>query len=257
MHRNALKARLAAYRVRWQDERATVARFETFIDSHHDCFERSCSVGHITGSAWIVDRTGERVLLTHHRKLRRWLQLGGHSDGNPDTLAVALREAREESGLEVQILDETIFDLDVHLIPARSPEPAHYHFDVRFLVQTLDTKFRVSDESHALAWVPAERVDAFTHQESILRMARKWLDRAAGLDLNGPAVQNRPAASPLRSLRVATDGRTSASQQCDGKEGVSRGAPKLVRSGTRIASSGADSSSPPFETGNRNHRASP
>ena len=119
---------------------------------------------------------------------------------------MALREAHEESGLEVQILDETIFDLDVHLIPARSPEPAHYHFDVRFLVQALDTKFRVSDESHALAWVPAERVDAFTHQESILRMARKWLGRATGRDLTAPAVQNRPAVSPLRSPRPATKG---------------------------------------------------
>ncbi len=98
---------------------------EAFIDSHPDCFERSCQVGHITGSAWIVNRAGDRVLLTHHRKLGRWLQPGGHSDGDPDTLEVALREAREESGLDVRALDEAIFDLDVHLIPARGHEPAH------------------------------------------------------------------------------------------------------------------------------------
>ena len=157
-----------------------MARFDAFIDSYPDCFDRSCRVGHITGSAWILDRTGERVLLTHHRKLGRWLQPGGHCDGDPDTLAVALREAREESGLGVRALDESIFDLDVHTIPARGHEPAHHHFDVRFLVRAEDDRFRVSEESRALAWVSAEGVGALTDRESVLRMARKWLARRAG-----------------------------------------------------------------------------
>ena len=84
MHRRALKALLAAYRERWPQESATVARFDAFVDSHLDCFHRSCWVGHITSSAWVVDTTGERVVLTHHAKLGRWLQPGGHSDGDPD-----------------------------------------------------------------------------------------------------------------------------------------------------------------------------
>ena len=177
MHRRRLKALLAAYRVRCSQESATVARFNAFLDSHPDCFHRSCRVGHITGSAWIVDMAGDRVLLAHHRKLGRWLQPGGHSDGDPDTLAVALREAREESGLDVQALDDAIFDIDVHGIPAHGPEHAHLHFDVRFLVQAEDDRFRVSDESHALAWVPAVGVDSLTDEESVLRMARKWAVR--------------------------------------------------------------------------------
>ena len=177
MHRIGLKARLAAYRTRWPEESETVARFEAFVDSHPDCFHRSCRVGHVTGSAWIVDRTGERVLLTHHRKLGRWLQPGGHSDGEPDTLAVALREAEEESGLPVRALDAAIFDLDVHPIPARPGEPAHHHFDVRFLVRAEHDRFRISAESHALEWVPAEGLGALTNEESVLRMARKWLAR--------------------------------------------------------------------------------
>ena len=180
MHRSGLKARLAAYRARWPEESETGARFETFVDSHPDCFHRSCRVGHITGSAWIVDRTGERVLLTHHRKLGRWLQPGGHSDGDPDTLAVALREAREESGLMVRALDQSIFDLDVHPIPTRGREPAHHHFDVRFLVRAEHDRFTVSEESHALAWVPADGLGALTGDESVLRMSRKWLARRAG-----------------------------------------------------------------------------
>ena len=159
-----------------------MARFNVFIDSHPDCFHRSCGVGHITGSAWLVDIAGDRVLLAHHAKLGRWLQPGGHSDGNPDTLAVALREAREESGLDVRTLDDAVFDIDVHRIAARDREPAHLHFDVRFLVQAEHNRFRVSEESHALAWVPAVGLGALTDEESVLRMARKWVVRRADSD---------------------------------------------------------------------------
>ena len=182
MHRRTLKALLAEYRERWPQESATVARFDAFVDSHSDCFHRSCRVGHITGSAWIVDTAGERVLLAHHRKIGRWLQPGGHSDGDPDTLTVALREAREESGLDVRALDDAIFDIDVHRIPARDREPAHLHFDVRFLVQAEHDRFRVSEESHALAWVPAVGLGALTGEESVLRMARKWVVRRGDAD---------------------------------------------------------------------------
>ena len=126
-----------------------------------------------------MDTTGDHVLLAYHAKLGRWLQPGGHSDGDPDTLAVALREAREESGLDVRVLDDAIFDIDVHGIPARDGEPAHLHFDVRSLVQARDDRFRVSEESHALAWVPAAGLNTLTDEESVLRMARKWEVRRA------------------------------------------------------------------------------
>ena len=92
-------------------------------------------------------------------------------------MRVALREAREESGLDVRALDDAIFDIDVHRIPVRGREPAHFHFDVRFLVQAEHDRFRVSHESHALAWVPAEGLGALTDKESVLRMARKWVVR--------------------------------------------------------------------------------
>ena len=177
MHRRGLKTLLGAHRGRWPQESATIARFNAFVDADPDCFHRSCRVGHITGSAWLVDIAGDRVLLAHHRKLGRWLQPGGHSDGDPDTVAVALREAREESGLKVRALDEAIFDIDVHRIPTRGRELAHFHFDVRFLVQAEHDRFRVSDESHARAWVPAVGLGALTDEESVLRMARKWVVR--------------------------------------------------------------------------------
>ena len=175
MYRQPLLNLLEDYSARWPAERATVVRFKEFVGSHERCFERDCWAGHITGSAWVVDRNGARVLLTHHRKLGRWLQLGGHSDGDTETLRVAQREAEEESGLVVQALSDGVFDLDVHEIPARGADPAHYHFDVRFLFQAKGSQnFRVSEESLNLAWVAVDNINNYSQETSLLRMAAKW-----------------------------------------------------------------------------------
>jgi 8-oxo-dGTP pyrophosphatase MutT (NUDIX family) len=166
------------YAEHYPDEQATASRFLDFVISHERCFDRDFWAGHVTGSAWLVDASGERVLLTHHRKLGRWLQLGGHSDGNPEPLLVAMKEAEEESGLQVRPLGATVFDLDIHEIPARGDDPAHYHFDVRFALQVVGGEsFSVSGESLDLAWVPIDRLDDYTREESMLRMARKWRRR--------------------------------------------------------------------------------
>ncbi len=175
MHRRKLVAMLEDYAVRHPAEQPVARRFLHFVQSHERCFERDCWPGHVTGSAWLVDAAGERVLLTHHKKLDRWLQLGGHSDGEPDPLQVALREAEEESGLVVTPMDVRVFDIDVHEIPQRGRDPAHYHYDVRFALQsTSGLAYRVSGESHDLSWVPVAELEAFTREESVLRMARKW-----------------------------------------------------------------------------------
>jgi 8-oxo-dGTP pyrophosphatase MutT (NUDIX family) len=177
MHRKPLLGLIEDYRRRHPGEADVVARFEAFVTDHDRCFERDCWAGHITGSAWLVNEPGTHVLLTHHRKLGRWLQVGGHSDGNPDTLAVAVQEAEEESGLPVRVLDPQVFDLDVHEIPARKDDPAHYHFDVRFLLAAEGERFRVSEESHELAWVQIDNLYAHSGEESVLRMGRKWTAR--------------------------------------------------------------------------------
>lgn len=115
------------------------------------------------------------MLLTHHRKLGRWLQLGGHSDGDPFTLGVALREAQEESGImDVTVVTDEIFDLDVHEIPGNAREPAHIHYDVRFLLRAERTDFVVSEESSELAWVPREALPSYTSEPTMLRMWEKW-----------------------------------------------------------------------------------
>ena len=177
MHRRKLLEGLRFYLRANPDELELVNRFDSFINENVDCFDRSNLEGHVTGSAWLVSPDGRQALLTHHKKLGRWLQLGGHSDGEPDTLLVSQREAEEESGLKVQPLGETIFDIDIHEIPVRGDEPAHLHFDVRFLFRARDLRFVGSSESHDLRWVDLLDIERFSIEWSVVRMRNKFLEK--------------------------------------------------------------------------------
>jgi 8-oxo-dGTP pyrophosphatase MutT (NUDIX family) len=179
VHRRPLLELLDRYAALHPDELACVARMRALVEARRDCFERTCLPGHVTASAWIVSPDRRRFLLAHHRKLDRWLQLGGHADGESDVRAVALREAREESGL-----DELAFvpagglalplDLDVHRIPPHDGEPEHEHHDVRFLLLAgPSAEPRASAESHALRWFPREALEAVAGDASVLRLGRK------------------------------------------------------------------------------------
>jgi 8-oxo-dGTP pyrophosphatase MutT (NUDIX family) len=152
------------------------ARFRDLLGLGSRCaFRDHFNPGHLTGSAWVVDATWTRVLLLHHGKLNRWLQPGGHADGDFDLSKVALRETQEESGLtRLRLLESGIFDLDVHQIPARGSEPTHLHFDVRYLIEgDIDEPLVLSDESHAVEWVELTRLKEYTTENSIRRMAYK------------------------------------------------------------------------------------
>lgn len=175
MHRKGILQKLSAYTTADPHEQSMLRRIIEFVKTHPDCFERTLLAGHITASALIVNTQRTHTLLTHHHKLEKWLQLGGHSDGDPDPLSVALREAEEESGLKnVKPVSEVIFDVDVHPIPARRNEPDHFHYDIRFLFEADETEpLTISSESKDLAWVPLTEIDRYTTEESILRMVRK------------------------------------------------------------------------------------
>ena len=179
---------LDRYEGRHPDEIATIDRIRKLLADNERCFFRDCFPGHITSSAWIVSQESGAVLLTHHRKLERWLQLGGHADGETDVLASALREAEEESGLRDFLpIPHTgageILDLDVHDIPARAPEPFHQHYDIRFLFEVSEAQViqRQEDESKQVRWFSGDGIEARFEEESLLRMARKasaWLSRS-------------------------------------------------------------------------------
>lgn len=174
MHRHALLNKLNHYHAWDEDEAAMQRRLTQFVNDHTQCFERSLLIGHITGSAWVVSPDRQQVVLLHHKKLNRWLQPGGHSDGDPDTLNVALREAQEETGIDVKPVSDAIFDIDIHTIPARKAEPEHEHFDVRFLfVADPNQDFVLSEESNALQWVKLQDITSTVTDRSILRMVEK------------------------------------------------------------------------------------
>lgn len=175
---------LQIYAVLYPDEQETVRKFRALIRQESEHLLRICMPGHITASSWIVSHDGAKCLLTHHRKLDKWLQLGGHVDGEAEVHKAALREAQEESGMgQFDLVRRDGFtvplDLDIHSIPACGGERAHLHYDVRFLLRADGDEAPVcSDESHEVRWVPRRELRAFTTEESVLRLDRKaeeWL----------------------------------------------------------------------------------
>jgi 8-oxo-dGTP pyrophosphatase MutT (NUDIX family) len=174
----SLNQLLAAYHPDDKSEQEYKKIILEFLSHYpNNAFERSLEVGHITASCWLVNKDNTKALLTHHKKLDKWFQLGGHCDGDTDVLAVAIKEAQEESGImNIKPVQQGIFDIDVHLIPETKKEKAHYHYDVRFLLQVMDDEdFAVSEESHSLAWIDKKRENLPTHEWSVVRMFEKWV----------------------------------------------------------------------------------
>lgn len=183
--RRSLIELLDAYRAAHPEEGAVADRIADLVAGHADCYERSCRPGHLTASAWVVSADGHRHLLLHHRKLGKWLQPGGHADGETDLVAVAKKEVAEESGLRslrVVAAESGLapLDIDVHAIPERRDadgrliDSAHDHHDLRFLLQaTAAEDLCGNDESTGLRWCDREQVESLTTEESVLRLLRK------------------------------------------------------------------------------------
>lgn len=163
-----------------------VAQFQCLhmLESQPDrCLWRdNFTPGHFTGSAWVVNPAHTHALLLNHPKLNKWIQFGGHADGNADLLEVALRELEEESGYtlhHVTTAPQEIFDIDVHYYPARSrngvEEPGHLHYDVRFVVE-IDHILPIpgSAENQVMKWFTLDdAVKIVEAENSVQRMLAK------------------------------------------------------------------------------------
>ena len=173
MDRSALVGMLQSYHTPFAEEQKFIAPFLDLLNSKN-CFQRTHLPGHITGSSWIVNPSKTKTLLVHHGKLNRWMQPGGHADGDENVLRVALREAEEETGVTLLKAIDTIFDIDVHTIPSRKDFPEHLHFDMRFLVTADESeKVIVSEESHDVRWIGLDDLKKFTTDRSVTRMKEK------------------------------------------------------------------------------------
>jgi 8-oxo-dGTP pyrophosphatase MutT (NUDIX family) len=141
-----------------------------------DPFRRDHFVpGHFTASGFVLAPQRDALVLVHHRKLDRWLQPGGHLEASDaDILAAARREVLEETGLaDLELCGAGSFDLDVHALPQLGPEPAHEHFDVRFLFTARTRALQLSAESKAVRWVPLTEIESVESDESVMRVVRK------------------------------------------------------------------------------------
>jgi 8-oxo-dGTP pyrophosphatase MutT (NUDIX family) len=153
-------------------EAAHVAHLRQFVATTPEPASRSTLEGHLTGSAFLVSAAGTAGWLIWHEKLQRWLQPGGHlepEDASP--WHGALRELCEETGLTEDDVESngTLFDVDVHAIPARGDEPTHFHFDLRYRFQ-----IKSGVEPATGRWIALTELAAFP-EESLSRLAQKAL----------------------------------------------------------------------------------
>ncbi len=139
-----------------------------------DPYGRDPREDHVTGSGFVVSPCRSFTLLMHHAKLDRWLQPGGHCDGDADVAGVAAREVFEETGLRARLLSRRLFDIDIHEIPARAEAPAHFHYDLRFLFEADPANPLLgNEESHDLRWVALEDLPRYAPQRSVCVLREK------------------------------------------------------------------------------------
>ena len=180
---------VSSYRLRFPGDNSRADPFESFLKSDLAWLERTTEFGHLTASGWVLSPDGLSTVLIHHRKLNRWLQPGGHSDGDPLTLRVALKEVEEETGIvEPEVFDISAgrfsqgilgaellpFDLDAHEIPAFGGFPAHIHFDFRYLFRARSTELSAGDAGVSqVRWFNDQELNSQITEPGMLRMLEK------------------------------------------------------------------------------------
>lgn len=184
MSREVARAQLEAFQVHSAESAAAKSEFLDFFEKHENAASRELTIGHFTASAWVLSLDRKSALLTHHRKLKVWIPLGGHCDGDFDFRRVALKEVHEESGLrDVRLLMEAPIDLRSHRIPAWGEVPEHRHYDVRFLCEA-DSILPLQiceDESLDLQWISLGNLATYIREEFLLETSARALKIASAI----------------------------------------------------------------------------
>ena len=153
------------------------------LENHSNALDRNCRPGHLTGSSLIIRPEDSRVLVLFHAKLPRWLQPGGHADGDGDMARVALREAIEETGIPELVVVEPVIDLDIHVVEPPH-EDAHEHHDVRYLVLAPEGARPVTNyESTGFQWLDQDEINQIDPDDGFVRMVERGLTMLSTLQL--------------------------------------------------------------------------
>ena len=184
----AITDQLRAYVPVGEQEQADLRMILRAVEQFPDVLERSCELAHLTASCWIVNPDRSRVLMAYHNLYRSWSWLGGHADGDADLLAVALREAQEESGAaHVQPVSTEIFSVEVLNVEAHHRRgvyvPSHLHLNVTYLLEDDDSdRLRAKpDENSAVRWFSADEVLSAVSEPCMLPIYGKLLERVKNL----------------------------------------------------------------------------
>lgn len=178
---------LNAYSSTYEEENLYLRLLRDFITSNPaHCCDRSLQEGHITASAWVLNAACNAVLLIHHRALDKWFQPGGHVEPEDHSiLSAARRELAEECGIQdASLFKEGLFDLDIHLIPAKAGFPEHLHYDFRFAFTLSSGQLPDPNlnEIRGMQWVSLAELLEKPIQQSLRRMAEKVVFRGETFD---------------------------------------------------------------------------
>ena len=185
MNREALLETLGSHAPSDPREADSLERVRRFLEAPANPFARENPEGHVTGSAVVARPDGSAFLLVYHRKLSRWLQPGGHTEeDDASVFDAALREAQEETGIVRfdEPLSRSVLDVDVHAIPARGRDPAHAHFDIRYLLTSSEAEHsgNAEDPRRPMRWVTFEDARKMGVDDSLLRALEKARALLAG-----------------------------------------------------------------------------
>ncbi|AFM04636.1 NTP pyrophosphohydrolase [Bernardetia litoralis DSM 6794] len=184
MNKQPILDLLENYQTSFSEEIEFQKQIIDFLIQNDDFALRSNLIGQLTGSAWIVNRERTKVLLIHHKKLEKWLQIGGHIENTDQTIEeTILREVKEESGIKnLNLLSSSIYDIDIHTIPQKKEIAEHLHFDIRLIIEADENETLIpqNEEILNIKWYSINEVQNLAKSTlSINQSMKRMTDKMA------------------------------------------------------------------------------